>query len=59
MNNSKEISITLLAELFQKRLIHFSDLEDYDTAHSIWSEFVVDGIDPSEIDFEWSFATSQ
>lgn len=38
--------------------MHFVDLGDYDTADAIWSEFVVDGIDPSEKDFEWAFCTN-
>jgi hypothetical protein len=58
MNNTKETSITLLSELFQERVMHFVDLGDYDTADAIWSEFVVDGIDPSEKDFEWAFCTN-
>ena len=55
MNNTKETSITLLSKLFQERLIHFADLEDYDTVHAIWSEFVVDDIDPGNDNFMWHF----
>jgi hypothetical protein len=52
---SKETSITLLSELFQERIMHFADLGDYDTAHAIWSEFVVDDIDPGSDNFMWHF----
>jgi len=55
MNNTKETSITLLSELFQERVMHFADLEDYDTADAIWSEFVVDDIDPGSDNFMWHF----
>jgi hypothetical protein len=53
---NKETSITLLSELFQERIMHFVDVEDYDTADAIWSEFVVDGIDPGSDNFIWHFA---
>ena len=35
--------------------MHFVDLGDYDTADAIWSEFVVDDIDPGSDNFIWHF----
>jgi len=58
MNNSKETSIALLSELFMDRVEDFINVGDYDTADALFSEFVVDGIDPCEKDFEWTFCTN-
>ena len=55
MNNSKETSINLMSELFMDRVEDFINVGDYDTSDALFSEFVVDGIDPCEKDFVWDF----
>ena len=55
MNSFKETSINLMSELFMDRVEDFINVGDYDTADALFSEFVVDGIDPSEKDFVWDF----
>jgi len=44
-----------MSELFMDRVEDFINVGDYDTADALFSEFVVDGIDPCEKDFVWDF----
>ena len=44
-----------MTELFMDRVEDFINVGDFATADALFSEFVVNGIDPCEKDFVWDF----
>jgi hypothetical protein len=51
----KQQLIDALTDTFMERCMYFVSLEDYATSHAIYSEFVVDGVDPEDGKYEWVF----
>jgi hypothetical protein len=55
MIDTRDISIELMTKTFMQRLDDLVQLEEFDTTDAIYSEFIVDGKDPLDSDYEWTF----
>lgn len=54
-NKMYQRNIDLIANHYMERVEHFVDLNDIETCNALYSEFVVDGQDPEDGDYEWCF----
>jgi hypothetical protein len=52
---NKQILIDALSYVFIERCEHFINIGDYDTADALYAECVVDGVDPEDGEYEWTF----
>ena len=52
---NKQILIDALSSVFIERCEHFINIGDYDTADALYAEYVVDGVDPEDGEYEWTF----
>ena len=50
-----QTSIDLLASTYMDRLQEHVDNNDIASSDAIYTEFVVDGVDPEDGDYEWMF----
>ena len=50
-----QTSIDLLANTYMDRLQEHVDNNDTASSDAIYTEFVVDGVDPEDGDYEWLF----
>lgn len=48
-------NIDIIANHYMERVEHFVDLNDINTCNALYSEFVVDGQDPEDGEYEWQF----
>ena len=48
-------NIDIIANHYMERVEHFVDLNDIGTCNALYSEFVVDGQDPEDGEYEWQF----
>ena len=55
MIDTKDISIDLMTKTYMQRLDYLVQLEEFDTTDAIYSEFIVDGKNPLDSDYEWAF----
>jgi hypothetical protein len=51
----EQILIDAMTFTLMERLEFFVDQEDYATSDAIHGEFVVDGVDPEDGEYEWCF----
>ena len=54
-NKMYQRNIDLIADHYMNRVTHFCDLNDIETCNALYEEFVVDGQDPEDGDYEWCF----
>ena len=61
MTSTKQFLIESLSDTFARRCDELIAKDKLSDAHSIYEEWVVDGVDPEDesIDYEWFFITSQ
>ena len=52
---TKQTLIDALSSVFIERCEHFINIDDYDTADALYEEYVVDGVDPEDGEYEWWF----
>ena len=52
---TKQTCIDELIETFMNRLEYLIGIDDYDSASAIYSEFVVNGIEPEDGEYIWLF----
>jgi len=52
---NKQTCIDELIETFKNRLEYLIHIDDYDSADAIYSEFVVNGIEPEHGEYIWLF----
>jgi|TARA_B100000035_G_scaffold295370_1_gene286405 hypothetical protein len=56
-NDNVDIGIDILTEQYLKMIAQHVENDNFETAAAIFSEFVVDGVDPeSAPKFEWLYA---
>ena len=56
MNNKMyQRNIDIIADTYMNRVTHFCDLNDIETCNALYEEFVVDGQDPEDGEYEWQF----
>lgn len=51
-------NIDILADHFMNRVEHFVDLNDIESCHALYSEYIVDGQDPEDGEYQWTFIPS-
>ncbi len=54
-NKMYQKNIDIIANHYMQRVEHFVDLNDITTCNALYEEFVVDGQDPEDGDYEWQF----
>ena len=52
---TKQFLIDSLSDTFARRCDYFIAQDDIDTALAIYEEWVVDGADPEDGEYEWTF----
>jgi hypothetical protein len=52
---NKQFLIDALEDTFARRCKYLTSIEDYDSAASLYEEWVVDGVDPQNGEYEWIF----
>ena len=52
---NKQFLIDSLSDIFACRCDYFIEQDDIDTALAIYEEWVVDGVDPENGEYEWCF----
>jgi hypothetical protein len=52
---NKQTCIDKLTQTFKDRLDYLIHIDDYDGADAIYSEFVVNGIEPKPSEYIWLF----
>jgi len=52
---NKQFLIDALGETFIARLEYFAEQDDSATVAALYSEWVVDGVDPENGEYEWIF----
>jgi hypothetical protein len=52
---TKQFLIDSLSDTFARRCYYFIAQDDIETTAAIYSEWVVDGVDPENGEYEWCF----
>ena len=55
MSDTRDTSIELMTKTFMQRLDDLVQLGDFDRSDAIYFEYIVDGKDPLDSDYEWTF----
>ena len=54
-NKMYQKNIDIIADHYMSRVEHFCDLNDIETCNALYSEFIVDGQDPEDGEYQWQF----
>ena len=52
---TQQFLIDALEDTFARRCKYLTSIEDYDSAAALYEEWVVDGVDPENGEYEWIF----
>lgn len=52
---TKQFLIDSLSDTFARRCDYFIEQDEIDTALAIYQEWVVEGLDPEDGEYEWTF----
>jgi len=54
-NKMYQRNIDIIADHYMSRVMHFCENDDVATCNALYSEFIVDGQDPEDGEYEWTF----